>query len=41
MRFGSGSDRSRCIMQFSFAAGSDRAVIQSLKKRSVITPQSP
>lgn len=25
MRLGSGSERSRCIMQFSFAAGSDRA----------------
>lgn len=26
MRLGSGSERSRCIMQFSLAAGSDRAV---------------
>lgn len=26
MRLGSGRERSRCIMQFSLAAGSDRAV---------------
>lgn len=38
MRFGSGSDRNRCIMQFSFAAGSDRAMMKrSLIKWSVIT----
>ena len=40
MRLGSGRDRSRCIMQFSLAAGSERAVGRETDSEAVDTNQS-